>query len=301
MVELVVAVGLPASGKNTYYNDILKDKGFVHVASDNIRAEVFGDVNDQKHNAEVFDIMMKRVEEALREGHSCYYNATNLNAKRRMNFIKEIKAARIENVKYICEMFIVPYEECKARNAARDRIVPEYVMERMYKSFQAPCYAEGWDEIHNAYAEDADFTKVYQIVHRLCYVSHDNPHHSATIGNHMALAGEYAKEHHMPQTVIEAAFLHDIGKEYCKVFHNMKNEPTECAHYFGHACVSAYLYLQHSKMNVIDKYTDEVSALICYHMEHYAGEARIKNLEKIFNKNFMEKLKMLNEADRNSH
>lgn len=301
MVELVVTVGLPASGKDTYYNSVLKDMGYIHVSSDNIRTEIFGDVNDQKHNAEVFDIMMKRVKEALREGKSCCYNATNLNAKRRMNFIKEIKAAQIANIKYSCAMFIVPFEVCKARNAARDRVVPEYVMERMYKSFQAPCYAEGWDEIRNAYAQDCDLLSVFDMVCHLREVSHNNPHHSATIGDHMVFAAEYAKEHHMPMSVVEAASIHDIGKSYCKVFHNMKGEPCDYAHYYGHNCVSVYLYLQHRKMNVIDKYTDEVSALICYHMEHYAGEARIKNLEKIFNKNFMEKLKMLNEADRNSH
>lgn len=245
--------------------------------------------------------MKKRTIAALRNGDYVIYDATNLNAKRRMNFIKEIKAARIENVKYSCAMFIVPFEVCKARNAARDRVVPEYVMERMYKSFQAPCYAEGWDEIRNAYAQDCDFLSVFDMVYHLQEVSHDNPHHSATIGDHMILAGEYAKEHNMPQTVIEAAFLHDIGKEYCKVFHNMKGEPTEYAHYYGHNCVSVYLYLQHSKMNVIDKYTDEVSALICYHMEHYAGEKRISNMRKMFGSVFMERLEQLHKCDKEAH
>lgn len=298
MVELVVAVGLPASGKDTYYNDILKDKGFVHVASDNIRAEVFGDVNDQKHNAEVFDIMMKRVKEALREGHSCYYNATNLNAKRRMNFIKELRN-RVENKFYAsCIVFATPYEECCGRNKNRERTVPDYAMERMYKNFQPPSYAEGWDVISIIKSSSSNIS-IDERLKKLIQISHDNPHHSLTIGKHLIKAYNYCIEKNFPHEVSIAALWHDEGKFFTKVFCNIKGEPTSIAHYYSHENISAYNFLTTENGNVRELL--EIATLIWLHMSFYQGEARLKKIKQIYGEDFFHKLELLHLADQFAH
>lgn len=48
----------------------------------------------------------------------------------------------------------------------------------------------------------------------------------------------------------KAAKYHDIGKLYTKTFVNFKGEETKEAHYYGHECFGAYLYL------VMAKYKD---------------------------------------------
>ncbi len=41
----------------------------------------------------------------------------------------------------------------------------------------------------------------------------------------------------------EAAYIHDLGKLFTKVFKNMKGEPTEFAHFYCHENYGAYIYL----------------------------------------------------------
>ena len=50
-------VGLPASGKSTEAENLCSRYNAVHISSDKIREEVFGNVRDSDHNQEVFDIM----------------------------------------------------------------------------------------------------------------------------------------------------------------------------------------------------------------------------------------------------
>lgn len=295
MSKLVMTVGIPASGKSCFA-EREREKGAVVISSDAIREELYGDVNDQKHNAEVFDTMKKRTVAALRNGDYVVYDATNLNAKRRINFLKELRR-EVKEFEAFCAVFVTPYDECCKRNKDRERTVPDYVMERMYKNFQPPFYEEGWDIIVALNSTILDCKDLAEMMRTAIDTPHDNPHHKETIGEHMLLAREIARERGESSQIVEAALLHDIGKPFCKVFHNMKGEPTEYAHYYNHSNVGAYLYYQTLFGLLIDKEA-ETAALIGYHMEHYAGEGRLSNMKKVFSEDFMKKLEILNEIDR---
>ena len=65
MRNLYFMVGLPASGKSFYIKQHKIDSDVV-VSTDQIRKEVFKDVNDQKHNGEVFNIAFNRIREGLK-------------------------------------------------------------------------------------------------------------------------------------------------------------------------------------------------------------------------------------------
>ena len=86
MVEFIMLVGLPGSGKSTCAEK-LKKEGYIIHSSDTIREELTGDVNSQENNLEVFDILHKKVKEDLKSGHSCVYDATNMSMKRRKAFL----------------------------------------------------------------------------------------------------------------------------------------------------------------------------------------------------------------------
>lgn len=298
MSEVIMMMGLPGAGKDHWMNKLYPNH--VHISSDDIRTEVFGDVNDQSHNGEVFNIMWKRLVAALKEEKSVVYNATNLSAKRRINFIDSIKRL---NLDVRCKVILVapPLERVLEQNSKRDRVVPESVIRRMLKQFEMPHESEGWYKIEVVGAVMKLDDLIKELV-KAKNISHDNPHHSASIEDHMLLAHTYLKEHMRISScnslVPSAALYHDIGKPYCKVFHNAKGEPSEIAHYYNHENVGAYMYISHSYGNLIDI---EIANLIAHHMDFFKGEAYMKKIKARFPDKFIKDLELLHEADLAAH
>lgn len=131
MTEFIMLVGLPGCGKSTYAKKI-ETEGYVIHSSDAIREELFGDVNSQKDNTKVFDVLHKRIKDDLTKGISCVYDATNMSMKRRKAFLDEISKV---NCRKICVLFVIPIELCKERNERRERKVSDEVYDRMLKAF----------------------------------------------------------------------------------------------------------------------------------------------------------------------
>lgn len=239
--------------------------------------------------------MKKRTIEALKEGKDCVYNATNLSAKKRIAFLKELE--RFPDVRKVAVLNVVPPAVVFQRNASRERHVPESVIIRMLKSFEVPHYSEGWNEIivYNQFYQPSILSN---IVITLRAESHDNPHHSQTIGKHMGEAAVYLMKKGTPDYLISAAYFHDAGKSICKTFTNMKGEPTTIAHYYFHENVGAYLYLTYCYHSSIDLY---IANLIAHHMDFFKGEKYLQKIEDRFGEDFMRDLRLLHEADLAAH
>lgn len=294
MPIFTMLVGLPGAGK-----DFIVSKYFskaTHISSDAIREEVFGDVNDQSHNHEVFDIMRKRTIAALRNGEDVVYNATNICAKRRIGLLNAISI--VPEVERVCWLVIPPVEIVEKQNREREKSVPDDVIKRMLWQFEVPHKSEGWDTIwvYN--------TKYSNYCHELMFdaktMPHDNPHHSETIGKHMESAYRYLLEHHpnVSFALKEAAALHDIGKVFTKTFTDARGRVSKSAHYYHHANVGAYLYLSNSWGTQADLY---IANLIQWHMIYFNGPVYVKKFKARFGEGFMEELNMLHEADVFSH
>ena len=305
MSRFYMAVGIAGAGKSTVYRE---NYSFAeYVSSDAIREEVFGDVNDQEHNGEVFDIMLKRTREALKAGTDVFYDATNINAKRRINLLKEL--SHIPNVQKICVLVVPPFEVVKEQNANRERQVPDYVLDRMLRNFEVPHESEGWNEII-MFGNSLDSVYWENELAKAMKISHDNHHHSETIGQHMILAEDYIIKRKLQELKLNnrmpgaeflwiqvAARYHDLGKPYCKVFHNARNEPTEEAHYYNHENVGAYMFLSHAASRWESLY---IANLIQHHMDHYKS-GYVEKLAQRFDAEFMAHLALLNEADKAAH
>ena len=185
MPNCYIMIGLPASGKD-YYIETNKEEDDVVVSSDKIREELLGDVKDQKHNGEVFNEMFKRTCAALKNGQNVYYNATNINRRRRINLIKEIKSAIKTDIYFYAIVIATPYERCLINNGERKRKVPEEVIKRMYYHFEPPVPEEGFSHcILKQLCGDEDLNNIKK---EACKITHDNPNHSLTIGEHMKSA-----------------------------------------------------------------------------------------------------------------
>lgn len=303
MIRFYMMVGLPGSGKSTYA-DKLKEEGCIIHASDKIREEL-GDVNDQSKNTEVFEILHKRIKDDLKNGKSVVYDATNLNRKRRVAFLQELKNIPC---KKICVLVATPYEMCVAHNFKRDRRVPVEVIWNMYKSFNVPCEQEGWDEVIVHYPNE-EWKEYYgdcsRYINELRGFEQENHHHTLTLGNHMKKAGNYILAQNVGEwsDVVYAAYTHDIGKVDTKEFKNGKGEPTEEAHYYNHHCLGAYKSLFFGYPSGVNKMY--ISLLIELHMKPYLEWKQSKKAKekdrKLFGDKVIADVEFLHEADVWSH
>ena len=92
MKKFIMMIGVSGSGKSTFAKNWAKQLDGVWLSSDAIRAELWGDENDQQHPETVFRIMNKRLMAALGEDLNVIYDATNLSAKRRRALVSQIRA-----------------------------------------------------------------------------------------------------------------------------------------------------------------------------------------------------------------
>lgn len=290
-------IGLPGSGKSVKAKEIAKQTGATVFSSDALREEMFGDVNHQADNTKLFEELHKRIKNALREGKSAIYDATNVNYKRRIAFLTELSSINCDKV---CVLMATPYEECLRRNAERERKVPEHVIERMYRQFNIPYWYEGWDDIKieydNYYGYYGNASDFYYSVKDY---GQNNSHHKLTLGEHCngaarALASEKVE-------LMFAGSLHDCGKPFCATNMNKKGEATEETHYYDHQYVGAYnslFYNYYHMCNPLD-----VAILIHWHMQPYFNnENKTKEkYRKLWGEPLHTDLMKLHDADLAAH
>lgn len=286
--SLILLVGVPGSGKTTYAKNYMeRNANTIHLSSDAIRKELYGDENIQGNPGDVFSLMQKRAIEALNNGCDVLYDATNITRKDRAGIIGVCpKFAKIE-----CHIIWAPIEVCIERDAARDRTVGKEVIDRMLKRFQAPYYDEGIDEI-SIIRTDYSLADTYT---DMCFddikIPHDNPHHTLNIYEHCWEAYEYICEKTDNECLKYAALAHDIGKSYTKAFVDSKGNPCDVAHYFGHQAVGAWMSYG---LHTIEPYE---AWLISAHMEPFFNSKYYNNLPPFLKKD----IDLLHEADLNAH
>lgn len=288
--SLILLVGIPGSGKTTYAKDYIKQNpNTIHLSSDAIRKELYGDENIQGNPGDVFSLMQKRTIESLNNGYNVLYDATNITRKDRSGIIGVCpKFAKIE-----CHIIWAPIEVCIERDAARERTVGKEVIDRMLKRFQAPYYDEGIDEIKVILPNGFNRMQYANTLFQSMKIPHDNPHHTLDIFDHCLEANKYIvnKTGEYYNHVGYAALLHDIGKPYVKAFVDSKGSPCEHAHYYQHHCVSAYISYGFECVNLY------VAWLISTHMDPFMNTKYYNNLPPFLKRD----IDLLHEADLAAH
>ena len=302
-MKFYMMVGIPSSGKSTIAKEIAKQENAVIIATDDLREELFNDVNSQVDNDLVFRTAMQRVKQNLKN-RNVILDATNINYKRRMSMLHELNY--IKDLQKIAVLIATPYEECLQRNKMRDRKVPENVIKRMYYNIHIPQYYEGFDEIQIKYNSSYIFT-----FEDLQDMNQDNPYHTLTVKQHCDKVHKILdnKKPAFEETEINrAGLLHDIGKLKTKTFINNKGEKTDVAHYYNHEKVSAYdsLFNYTIKLWYVDGETDKILNtlnLIQWHMLPYSNmsEKTINKYKRLLGEKTWEDLMLLHEADKEAH
>ena len=286
--SLIILCGIPGSGKSTYAKSYVEQSSnIIHLSSDAIRKELYGEESTQGNPAEVFSLMQKRAIEALNNGYDVLYDATNITRKDRQGIISVCpKFVKIE-----CHIIWAPIEVCIERDSKRERTVGKEVIDRMLKRFQAPYYDEGIDEIKIVRPGGFSVGKYETSCRQKMHIPHDNPHHTLDVYDHCKRAFEEACSYSVYSGVCTAALWHDIGKPYVKAFVDSKGNPCETAHYYQHQCLGAYLSYG------LCETTPYIAWLISTHMEPYFNSKYYKNLPLFLKKD----IDLLHEADINAH
>lgn len=236
--KLILLVGPPGAGKTTYAHQYIEEHpGTVHLASDGIRKELYGDESIQDNPGEVFAIMQKRAIAGLDFGYDVIYDATSMTRKDRAGIIAACpKFAKIE-----CHIVWAPIEVCIERDTTRDRTVGKEVIDRMLKRFQAPYYDEGIDEIKVILPDGFNIDEYEEKCLEEMDIPHDNPHHTLNVFSHCVAAVNHAVNHKYGWDIKIAALYHDVGKPYVKAFVDSKGNPCETAHFYQHQCAGSWI------------------------------------------------------------
>ena len=278
MPKLYMLIGISGSGKSTWAQNMAtySEREVIVCSSDDLRAELFGDVNEQGRNPELFEELHKRVINALIEDCIVCYDATNLSSKRRAAFLNLVRT-KVADCQ--CEAIIFPVlpKVALERNAARKRHVPEEVILRQIRQFEMPQWYEGWDNIH-IWGQLYNKIETLDMIATLKDLPHDNSKwHARDVLNHtMAVYDAMCKLKPYDKVAQFTALLHDIGKPYTKVFHNSRGEPTSEAHYYGHDNVGAYLSLLVNKgvYGHVEEIDIRVAQLIALHDKTWGNDGK---------------------------
>jgi predicted kinase len=144
VVELVVFVGLQASGKSSFY------ASRYHATHVHVSKDLLGRAR-HKH-----DKQMRLVANAIRSGRSVVVDNTN---PRKADRAELVALARQHGAKITAVSFTASVGDCLRRNATREgkERVPPVAIYSTAKKLERPCRDEGFDEVIEARLGDEGF------------------------------------------------------------------------------------------------------------------------------------------------
>lgn len=323
--NFIVMVGVVGSGKSTKANQLASSIRNSHpkyddlgqadivdvISSDNIREKFLGDINDQTKNDIVFSIVHKEIREGLLKNHHVIVDATNISIKSRRSILDCMACLTEEkkkNFNVVAYVMTTPISVCKKQNANRDRVVPEFVIDRQLEKYEIPFKEEGFTEIcldnweylwckGNSF-NGAKKTDVQKVVDLMKGFNQRTKHHVYTLDIHCEKVVEELKKRTNNKVLIRAGYIHDIGKIYTG---KPKDDDSGDYCYYSHHNVGTYSLLQNLDLvGFCDiERTLELLFYVNYHMQPFFinSEKAEKKWKRIFGEEKYNNLFLFNECD----
>ena len=142
---LVVLVGAAGAGKSTWAATHFAPEQI--VSSDRLRAAVGESEDDVTASADAFALLERIVEHRVQRRLTTVIDTLGLDRDRRANWLQ---LARRHDVATACVVFDVPAAECRARNGARGKSVPQRIVAgqvRQLREQRDAIATEGFDVV----------------------------------------------------------------------------------------------------------------------------------------------------------
>ncbi len=135
----VIFIGIPASGKSSFYHEVFRN--YVHISLDILNTR-----NKEK-------ILL---EKCIKNGSPFVIDNTNPFIEDRARYINKAKE---NNYRIIGYYFRSSISECMKRNQHREgrARVPDIAVKSIYSNMQLPTYSEGFDELYYVHVKNNKF------------------------------------------------------------------------------------------------------------------------------------------------
>ena len=139
-MEIILFIGLQASGKSTFYHHFF-DKTHLHLSMDMLKT---------RYRENIF------LHACIKGKQNVVVDNTNPTTKERERYIQLFSEAGFKIVAYYFELKL---DECLARNAKRNgkKCIPEVGLKGTFNKLELPQYDEGFDEIYYVKMVDNEF------------------------------------------------------------------------------------------------------------------------------------------------
>lgn len=137
--QLIVFIGIQASGKSTFYKNVLASFGYGYVNLDTLHT---------RHNEQ------RLLSEYLASSKSFVVDNTNPEIKDRERYIPDAKVLGYEVIGIFFQSIV---RDCIARNAVRENSVPTKAIPCTQNRLQLPTYGEGFDKLYFVKITDTGF------------------------------------------------------------------------------------------------------------------------------------------------
>lgn len=149
MASAVILIGIPASGKSTLAQQMLRAHSglYAYVSPDRVREELYGCMTIQGEWTAIWAKVIRSIEQAKALGQDLIYDATNYKRKYRREVIQVL---REEGFHQITGIYLpTPLWICLNRNQLRPRQVPEDVIMDMHRCLvlNPPQLSDGFDRL----------------------------------------------------------------------------------------------------------------------------------------------------------
>lgn len=166
MKKVIVALGLPGSGKTTYLERYAEEHSVPRINQDEIRKKIADSEIDQSKNNEVWKQAMEELQVALAHYDTVIFDSTLARHDQRLQFLESVRALGADRILGV--YFTAPFSVVQKRNTDRLRTVPEHVMLRMHEQLHSdpPDRSDGFD-VFTTLSTDRPVAEVYAELQRV--------------------------------------------------------------------------------------------------------------------------------------